>query len=202
MKRSLFLAVFSLTTCLALPACAQSLPACEWCGADEAPAELDAVMRIGDADEPGERLRLTGRLVTTAGEPMPGVTLYAYHTDATGIYRKDGGETGNGQRHGALRGWLRTGDDGRFEIRTIKPEAYPSRREAAHIHVTIKAPGAPEIPLYSILFEGDPLISDADRRDRADRLPADASHIAELDEDASGVLRAEVTLVAVNELGG
>lgn len=141
---------------------AEPLPACEWCGTAEAPAGLEAHVRIGGDDEPGERLVVRGVVYEPDGvTPADDVLLYLYHTNAEGIYEKRGDETGNGRRHGHLRGWLRTDDRGRYEIRTIRPASYPGRSEAQHIHVTVQEPdGTPEYWLPSFKFADDPLLDD------------------------------------------
>lgn len=137
----------------------QELPACEWCGAMDAPAELSWSYTISDKDEPGEPLILTGTVYfKDRVTPAPGVLIYAYHTNAEGLYAKKGNETGNGQRHGALRGWVRTDEQGRYRFITIKPAAYPSRSEPAHIHMTLKTREIPEYWIPSTLFYDDPLI--------------------------------------------
>lgn len=137
------------------------LPRCEWCGATEAPDDLDWTVTIAPADEPGERLVLEGTVTESDGvTPAAGIVLYAYHTDEDGLYSKRGDETGNGRRHGRLRGWLETDADGRYRIDTIRPGTYPSRSEPAHIHFTVLPPDGEEYWLPSVVFEGDPLITD------------------------------------------
>ena len=119
----------------------QSPPSCEWCGTGEAPDGLASMMTIAGPDEAGERIVLRGRVFEVDGEtPAAGVVMYAYHTDATGVYRKDGDVTGNEVRHGSLRGWLVTDDEGRYEIRTIRPASYPNSSVSQHVHVTLQAP--------------------------------------------------------------
>ena len=136
------------------------LPACEWCGASEAPASLTWDIRIAGPNEPGEPLAISGIVFKTDGvTPAPSMILYLYHANAKGIYPKRGDETGNGRRHGHLRGWLRTDERGRYRFATIRPAPYPSRTEPAHIHVTIKEPEREEYYIDSFLFEGDDLIT-------------------------------------------
>jgi protocatechuate 3,4-dioxygenase beta subunit len=131
----------------------------------DAPEGLRSSMTIAGPDEPGERIALAGRVFENDGvTPAGGVVMYVYHTDATGVYRKDGEVTGNGLRHGALRGWLVTDDTGRYEIRTIKPAPYSGRSEAAHIHVTLTPPGGEEDWVESFLFADDSLVSRRTRR--------------------------------------
>lgn len=142
------------------------LPDCEWCGAREAPAELSWQARIAPPDEPGERLVLEGTVYRADGEtPAPGVVIYAYHTDAEGIYSKRGDETGNGRRHGRLRAWVRTGEDGRYRFDTIRPASYPNNTIAQHVHMTVLPPDGEESWIDDVNFTDDPLLTERDRRD-------------------------------------
>lgn len=113
----------------------------------------------------GEALTLSGTVYLPDGKtPASGVVIYAYHTDATGIYPKRGDEEGWARRHGYLRGWVKTGNDGRYEIKTIRPAQYPNRKEAAHIHLTLKEPAFPPYWIDSVVFEDDPLVTRAYQR--------------------------------------
>ncbi len=158
------------------------LPACEWCGATEAPPSLESSMRLAGSAEPGERLVVSGRIFEADGRtPAAGVLVYAYQTDATGAYAMRGDQTGNARRHGALRGWLRTAADGRYRIETIRPAPYPERNAAAHIHVTLTPVGGAEGWIESIVFADDPLLTAEERAGRG---------VVQLRRDDSGVLRA------------
>lgn len=109
--------------------------------------------------EPGERLTVTGRVVGADGvTPAAGVILYAYHTDAEGHY------TRGLATKPRLRGWLRTGADGRYLYVTIRPAPYPGRRIPAHIHTQLWGPGVPPQWGTDLNFEDDPLVTDEDRR--------------------------------------
>jgi protocatechuate 3,4-dioxygenase beta subunit len=86
---------------------------------------------------------------------------------------------------------MRTGSDGRYEFRTIKPAAYPLRTEPAHIHLTMSAANHPE---YSgtIWFADDPLITPTLRASNAAIAATRTMRpavILTLVRDASGVLR-------------
>ncbi|MAP55579.1 hypothetical protein [Altibacter sp.] len=136
-----------------------ALPDCEWCGAMDAPKDLSWSTRIADASEPGEPLVLSGTVYLPDGKtPASNVLVYAYHTNAEGIYPKRGDETGNGQRHGYLRAWVRTNAEGAYRFETIRPEAYPSRSEPAHMHLTVAHDSIPEYWLNATQFQGDPLL--------------------------------------------
>lgn len=105
----------------------------------------------------GEQLKLTGTIYQYDGKtPASNVVLYVYHTNAKGIYPKKGDETGWGKRHGYIRGWLKTGSDGKYTFYTTRPASYPNTTVSQHIHATIKEPGL--IPYYidEFLFTDDP----------------------------------------------
>jgi protocatechuate 3,4-dioxygenase, beta subunit len=142
----------------------QRLPECEWCGAGEVPADVSWLATIAGKDEPGERLVVRGRVYRPDGKtPAPGVILYAYHTNAKGVYPKKGTETGNARRHGYLRGWMKTDSTGRYEFRTIRPAAYPGGENPQHIHVTVKEPGRAEYWIDEFHFDDDPLLTPEQR---------------------------------------
>jgi protocatechuate 3,4-dioxygenase beta subunit len=125
-------------------------------------ADAPSAIVIAGPEEPGERLVVRGQVFAPDGEkPVPGVVLYAYHTDQGGRYARLGWTP-------RLRGWVRTDAQGRYEYRTIRPGAYPGRDTAAHVHVQLW--GAGYEPQYStdLLFADDPLIGEGEReRSRA-----------------------------------
>jgi protocatechuate 3,4-dioxygenase beta subunit len=95
--------------------------------------------------------------------------LYYYQTNAAGRYAQKPGHPRNmepnelGQTHGYIRGWVRTGPDGRYAIRTIRPGAYPSNDEVAHIHATIQEPDRATYYIDDFIFDDDPLLTTAKR---------------------------------------
>jgi len=161
--RRLFLFLSASSLCQArYSAHASALPDCEWCGAAEAPAKLKSSITVADENEPGKRLVLQGTVYAPDGvTPAPGVTLYLYHTNNDGLYAPRGDDSGNGRRHGHLRGWLISDNQGNFEVRTILPGYYPNRQSPRHIHMTVKEPGQSEYWIESVLFAGDPFITAA-----------------------------------------
>ena len=70
-------------------------------------------------DEPGDPLLFSGAVTTAGGEPIVGAVLDVWHSDA-----KVPGTYSNihpGQPAFKLRGKLRTDDEGRFEVATVRP---------------------------------------------------------------------------------
>jgi protocatechuate 3,4-dioxygenase beta subunit len=92
-------------------------------------------MKIAADNEPGQRMVLTGRVLGADGKPRPGVVLYAYHTNAQGLYDRDSHNVAR------LHGTLVTASDGSYTIDTIKPGQYPGRNIPAHIHIHLRQSG-------------------------------------------------------------
>lgn len=114
--------------------------------------DIPARIQLSPAKEPGERMAISGRVLSWQnGQPAAGVIVYAYHTDAKGLY--DGGPAGT--RHARLRGWMRTGADGVYAFTSIKPAPYPDRSMPAHIHLTVLEPGRKPYWIDDIVFDGE-----------------------------------------------
>ena len=110
------------------------------------------------------------------------VSLYVDQTDQDGIYSKPV----NDSRTPRLRGYMRTGADGRYEYATIKPGSYPNTRNPAHIHYVVNASEFKE-RIFEIVFASDPLV-DEGIRERAGQEDS-AFSIRPLSRDAQGVWR-------------
>lgn len=122
------------------------------------PEQLTSETRIAPPDEPGEQLVLEGTVRGLDGEPAAGVIVYAYHTDAQGIYpRAD-------TRHGRLRAWVKTDESGHYRFETIRPGAYPGRTVPEHIHMHVIEPGRVSYYIASVHFDDDPLLTPAEKR--------------------------------------
>lgn len=134
------------------------------------------------ADEPGTRLIVSGRVFDETGvRGVPGVKLFAYHTDAKGDYdRIPGGRA-------RLRGTVITDAEGRFEWRTIRPMPYPGGRNPAHIHVEASGGGYPKQGL-ALEFADDPYLTEAQKR--AAKAKGMFAPIVTTTRDAQGVLHA------------
>jgi protocatechuate 3,4-dioxygenase beta subunit len=142
-------------------------------------------IRIDGEGEAGTPLIVSGTIFAPDGRTrLEGITLWVYHTDATGHYST----TGNGDnRNTRLHGQMRTNAEGRYEFRTIRPAAYPGQRNPAHIHAFVSGPGYPEYWIDEYLFDDDPLVTEDVRR----KTPVDSfSPILKTTRGADGVLRA------------
>jgi protocatechuate 3,4-dioxygenase beta subunit len=122
------------------------------------PEDVGPHSTIAPPGEPGEPMRIEGTVTDASGHPVAGVIVYAYHTDASGVYPS--GAT----RHGRLRGWARTDEEGHYRFDTIRPGAYPGRTIAEHVHMHVIEPGIATYWIDSIHFTDDPLFTDDDRR--------------------------------------
>ncbi|MGH6786736.1 MAG: hypothetical protein ACREBO_07885 [Novosphingobium sp.] len=128
-------------------------------------AKLAAHARIGPVSEPGEPLRVTGTVYQADGStPAPGVVIYAYQTNAQGLYADGSNASEWSRRHGRLRGWVKTGADGSYAFDTIKPAPYPREAMPAHIHLTVLEPGKRPYWIDEIVFDGEFGVTPAYRR--------------------------------------
>ncbi len=117
---------------------------------------LKSAARIAPKDEPGIPLTITGTVFETDGvTPQSDIVIYAYQTNAEGLYGNGTTETEASRRHGRLRGWIKTGADGRYRFETIKPAPYPNDTIPAHLHFTILEPGRRPYWIDDIVFAGE-----------------------------------------------
>jgi len=158
---------------------------CEGCEAvfEGAPANPSTKSRIAPKGEPGEPLVLTGVVTGGDGKPRAGVIVYAYHTNAQGIYPgRDDAKTAS-ERHGQLRGWALTDANGRYAFETIRPAAYPRNTIPQHIHMHVIEPGCATYYIDEVLFTDDPLLD----RNKVNEEKRGGSGIVTPTRDAAGV---------------
>jgi Dioxygenase len=138
-----------------------------------------------------------------SGQPLDGATLDVWQASGNGLYDTQDPE----QPPFNLRGVFRTGPDGRFEFRTVRPASYPvpgdgpvggllrgSARHAwreAHIHAIVSAPGCRSVTTH--IFDADNPYLNSDTvfgvKDSLTRPfrpadpgdPADVDYLAEMD---------------------
>ena len=164
---------------------------CEGCEAawERDAANLTSSISLAPPGEPGEPLLIRGTVFQADGRtPASGVVLYLHHTNAAGLYANGSDEREWSRRHGRLRGWLKTGADGRYQVRTVKPGRYPDRSDPAHVHLTVLEPGRDPYWIDDIVFAGEGGVDAAYRKQREDR---GGSGIVQLRPGADGVLIAE-----------
>lgn len=134
---------------------------CEGCEAvfEYGKKKLTSIDTLPDFNRPGPKLVLKGKVFKRDGRtPAAGVILYIYHTNQDGKYTPMGNAKGWGRRHGEIRGWVKTDNNGSYTFYTLKPGTYPSRSEPAHIHATVLEPNGKYYYLEEWYFADDPLL--------------------------------------------
>jgi protocatechuate 3,4-dioxygenase beta subunit len=135
---------------------------CEGCEAvfEQRPAALGASATIAGPEEPGERLVITGLVTDERGRPARNIVVYAYHTDANGLYPPaPAGTLGPAAtRHGRLRGFVVTGDDGAYQFATIRPGGYPGSDTPEHVHMHVVEEGC-HYYIDDLMFRDDPRLT-------------------------------------------
>lgn len=145
---------------------------CEGCEAvfEYGDQALQAIGTLPGFQDANTQIKVTGTVFQPNGRtPAEGVVLYFYHTNEEGRYEARPEQTGWGRRHGYLRGWVKTGPDGRYTLYTQKPGAYPGRPDPAHIHLTILEPDGKYYWAEDYLFTGDPRLTEKELSPRAPR---------------------------------
>ncbi len=134
---------------------------CEGCEAVlEYEGELNEVETLPEFNSAENKLKITGIIYQPDGTtPAKDVILYIHHTNAEGIYPTKGTEKNWAERHGYIRGWIKTKKDGRYTFFTQVPGSYPEGRTPAHIHPYILEPDGSYYYLSAFFFEGDPLLT-------------------------------------------
>ena len=134
------------------------------------------------------KIKIEGTVYKKDGKtPEPNVILYIYHTNRKGIYEKKGDEKGWGKRHGFIRGWVETDENGIYAFYTFRPAAYPNGQEPEHIHMTVKEPNYKEYYIDDIMFIDDPKLTKSEKQDLKNR---GGSGVVEL-KTIYGILTAE-----------
>jgi protocatechuate 3,4-dioxygenase beta subunit len=130
--------------------------------APKAPNAATTTVALCGADEPGRKLVFQGRVLDHTGQPLAKAAVMAYNADQNGLYAP----AGSTRRVPRIRGVAVTDDAGRFRFSTVWPGAYPNRSQPAHIHVGVLA-AEHKLRYVTVWFEGDPLLTDAVRKDSA-----------------------------------
>jgi len=147
------------------------------------------------ANEPGERLVLTGTVRDANGAPLSGARLHVFQTDKDGHYTPT---KVMDEPHARLFAWLVTGADGRFELETIRPGGYPGTPEhqglewriPCHVHFEIELAGF-TTRRFQLNFDDDPRMQPEYWREWAKRLDFPTLVVT---RDANGVQRGELEI--------
>ena len=100
--------------------------------------KIESSVIIAGKSEPGERMEISGSVYLSDGKsPAKDVILYAYHTNAAGLYAPSDTQT-VGRVNGRLRNWVKTDSSGHYDTRTIRPAPYPGNTIPTPIQATIQ----------------------------------------------------------------
>lgn len=148
------------------------------------PDKISSSITLASNEEPGEKMIITGTIFKKDGiTPAPDVILYVYHTDYKGNYTPSSNQT-HARRHGHIRGWIKTGIDGKYQLTTIRPASYPNTQIPQHIHPIIKEKGLSLYWIDEFLFEDDPNLTEKERKNQQKR---GGSGIVKLQKNKDGV---------------
>ena len=157
---------------------------CEGCEAiyEYADKTLTAIDTLPDFNKMERNIKISGKVFLKDGKtPAKDVILYFYHTNDKGIYPKKPDSKGWELRHGYLRGWVKTNENGMYTIYTSRPSSYPNSKMPQHIHVTIKEPNKNEYYIDDFFFADDPnLTTDIKNKKK----PRGGSGIISLNKDS------------------
>ena len=153
------------------------------------------VLTMVTPEEPGTRLTLKGTVLDAGGNAVAKARVYLYQTSAKGWYSDRAphvsGNSGD-QKHARLFGYLVSDDQGRFEVKTIRPAGYPRSTLPAHIHVEVKSGTNDARALITeVQFADDPrLTPEARQRSERERFViGDVKPGPEGGEEVTAVLR-------------
>jgi hydroxyquinol 1,2-dioxygenase len=130
--------------------------------------EYDGDLREGCTVK-GEDTLVSGRVLTTAGKPVPNAVLDIWQAKADGIYDvQTGGEF-------ELRGRVKVNAKGEFAFKSYKPKFYSvpddgpvgellratgnHKMRPAHMHAVVSAPGHQQV-ITHVFVDGDPYLDD------------------------------------------
>jgi hydroxyquinol 1,2-dioxygenase len=135
------------------------------------PFFVEGAPRFANGDDiavgaPGEPCFMQGRVLRVDGEPIAGARIDIWQADEDGFYDVQYADLDEPRG----RGYLETGDDGRFWFWSVKPEAYPIPADGpvgellaaggrgpmrpAHVHFKVTAEGFQTL-ITHVFVEGD-----------------------------------------------
>jgi protocatechuate 3,4-dioxygenase beta subunit len=101
-------------------------------------------LSIAPPDEPGRKIKVIVKVQDENGTPLKNIFVYLYQTDSRGWYAAESPHVNLNEgdmRHARLFGYVKTDEQGRFDLFTVKPSGYPRSDLPAHIHIHFSAKG-------------------------------------------------------------
>lgn len=132
---------------------------------EQSDTDLDMTLIEGRSERAeGEPILVRGRVVDTAGRPLPDVLVDVWQANHHGRYAHPD-DPNTAPLDPNFQGWalLRTDADGHYGFKTVKPGAYPlsfldeDGWRCRHIHFKVVQDGRPAL-ITQMYFDGDPLI--------------------------------------------
>jgi len=134
------------------------------------PAQISSSDTSAGWTEKGQKLLITGTVYQVDGRtPAENVIIYYWQTDNNGYYSPRQEMDEKARRHGHLRGWVKTDDQGKYSIYTIRPAPYPNENIPAHIHTSVKEPDYNEYYIDEFVFDDDRLLTGEKRKSLENR---------------------------------
>ena len=122
-----------------------------------------AYATICSPDEPGTKINIKGKLTDEKGVPIGNADLFVFQTDSHGYYTPEDSITKSmGESDPRIFGFIRTDNEGAYDLRTIRPASYPIKFQGSyvpqHIHFNINAAGFKKRNIQMV-FEDDPAMT-------------------------------------------
>lgn len=138
-----------------------------------APALLGRGREAGNVEVPvpdgakGTRIRIEGRVLDGAGEPVSDAMLEVWQANADGRYDHPADPRGDAGLDDAFHGFARLGTDaaGGFRLETVKPGPVPGRGnawQAPHLNLLVFARGLLDHLSTRVYFDDEPEANAAD----------------------------------------
>lgn len=170
---------------------------CEGCEAvfQGLPDTLSSNSFVAGPTEPGRPLRIEGTVLNAQGRAASGIIVYAYQTNAQGLYPTDDRFRGQAAfRHGRLRGWAQTDARGAYRFDTIRPGAYPNSDLPEHVHMHVIEVGRCTYYIDDLMFEDDPRLTPSMRRQLTLGRGGSGVALPTLNADAGFLARRDIVL--------